>query len=171
MENEIMEENILEIQETPLESEENNPVSETDVVPDKEVVEAVPETSSNVPEGEDIADSTVLGETETETEVIGETKTIEENGETADEEIVHMQDGSEDFYTALSDNDIVGDSSGSSGDTYYVTYEIVQEESPLLWDSNISDLSSTDMLLFMIFLLLLVQFIHNLFKGSHWFKG
>lgn len=171
MENEIMEENILETQETSLEGEENNPGSEADVVLNQEIVEDVPETPDNVPESETVSDSPILEETEVETEMVEGTETTEESGEVTNEEIVYMQDGSENFYPSLSGNDVMGDVSGSSGDTYYVTYEVVQEESPLFWDSNILELSSTDMLLFMIFLLLLVQFIHNLFKGSHWFKG
>lgn len=171
MENEIIEENILETPSIPLEGEENNPVSETGVVSGQETLEDVPETPDIVPEDETVSDSPILEKTETETDIAKETEVIENNGEVTNEEIVYMQDGSENFYPSLSVNDVLGDASGSSGDTYYVTYEIVEEESSLLWDSNISELSSTDMLLFMIFLLLLAQYIHNLFKGSHWFKG
>ena len=173
MENENIEESLLETTETPLESEENNPVPETDTVLVQETLENVPETSDDVSDSENVTDSPILEETETETEIVEETETetAEENGEVTNEEIVFMQDGSEDFYSTLSGNDVMGDGSASSGDTYYVTYEVVQEESPLLWDSNILELSSTDMLLFMIFLLLLVRFIHDFFKGSHWFKG
>lgn len=172
MENEIMEENILETQETPLESEENNQVLPENDIPDTPVVEDVPESPDNVPESEVVTDSAVLEETETETDIIEESGTTKEDGEIADEEIVYMQNGNEDFYSSLSGNDVMGDSSGTSGTTYVTNYyEIVEEQTLPLWESNISDLTSTDMLLFMIFILLLVQFIHNLFKGSHWFKG
>lgn len=70
----------------------------------------------------------------------------------------------------LPENEITGDS--SSGSTYYVTnvYEIVEEQASPLWDSSFHDMSAEVLLLCMIFLLLLVQFVHSFFKGSHWFK-
>ena len=78
--------------------------------------------------------------------------------------------GNNAFSYGVSDNDI---GNGGSYTNYYVTnvYEVVQEkEVPNIWETNISDFGTTDFLLFMIFILLLVQFLHKLFKGSHWFR-
>lgn len=154
MENENIENNIMENTQSPVEDPENNPVLTTDVLPSEKIVEEMEETIEDVYEdeiGNDISQST--------TTIVGS------DGET----FVEMNDGSEEFYDTNTEFDY-----DEITDTYnYVTnvYEIVEEEEIPLWDSDISELGRTDTLLFLIFLLLLVQFIHNIFKGSHWFKG
>lgn len=154
MENENIENNIMENTESPLEVPEISPDFTTDVLPNQEIVEEMQETIEDVHEnetGNDISQST--------TTIVG-----------SDGEIfVEMNDGSEDFYDTNTEFDY-----DEIMDTYnYVTnvYEIVEEEEIPLWESDISELGRTDTLLLLIFLLLLVQFIHNIFKGSHWFKG
>lgn len=154
MENENIENNLLENTQSPVENPENNPDITTDVLPSDEIVEEMEETIEDVYEDEtnnDIPQSTVT--------IVGS------DGET----FVEMNDGSEEFYDTNTEFDY-----DEITDTYnYVTnvYEIVEEEEMPLWESDISQLGRTDTLLFLIFLLLLVQFIHNIFKGSHWFKG
>lgn len=154
MENENIENSLLENTQSPLEGTENNSVLPKDVLPGEEIVEETEETIEDVHEDEtsnDISQST--------TTIVGS------DGET----FVEMNDGSEEFYDSDTEFDY-----DEIMDTYnYVTnvYEIVEEEEAPLWDSDISELGRTDTLLLLIFLLLLVQFIHNIFKGSHWFKG
>ena len=155
MENENIENNLLENTQSTVEDPENNPVLTPDVLPSEEIVEEMEETIEDVHEDEtsnDISQST--------TTIVGS------DGET----FVEMNDGSEEFYDSDTEFDY-----DEIMDTYnYVTnvYEIVEEEEEApLWDSDISELGRTDTLLLLIFLLLLVQFIHNIFKGSHWFKG
>ena len=154
MENENIENNLLENTQSPVEDPENYPVLPEDVLPSEEIVQEMEETVEDVHEDEisnDISQST--------TTIVG-----------SDGEIfVEMNDGSEEFYDTNTEFDY-----DEIMDTYnYVTnvYEIVEEEEMPLWDSDISELGRTDTLLLLIFLLLLVQFIHNIFKGSHWFKG
>ena len=154
MENENIENNLLENTQSPVEDPENYPVLPEDVLPSEEIVEEMEETIEDVHEDEtsnDISQST--------TTIVGS------DGET----FVEMNDGSEEFYDSDTEFDY-----DEITDTYnYVTnvYEIVEEEEMPLWESDISELGRTDTLLLLIFLLLLVQFIHNIFKGSHWFKG
>lgn len=164
MENEYIEETIPENTEIPVENPSDPEILPSDVVPAPEVQE----TPSDVLPDENISDSPVLEETETGTE------TTEENGEIENEEIVEMENGNEDFYDSVSGNDIGDGSTSSSGtDDTYVTNFYTMEETEVvpLWDMNISEFSTSEMLLFLIFILLLVQFIHNIFKGSHWLKG
>lgn len=152
MENENFESNILENTESPMENPTNSPVLPEDVLPNEETMEEIQETTENLSEDEIGDDSTTV-------------TTVGSNGET----YVEMTDGSESFY-----DENMEFSYDEITDTYnYITnvYEVVEEPSVPLWESDISELNTTDTLLFLIFLLLLVQFIHNIFKGSHWFKG
>lgn len=152
MENENIENNILENTESPMEDSTNSPVLPEDVLPNEETMEEIQETTENLSEDEIGDDSTTV-------------TTVGSNGET----YVEMTDGSESFY-----DENMEFSYDEITDTYnYITnvYEVVEEPTIPLWDSDISELGTTDTLLFLIFLLLLVQFIHNIFKGSHWFKG
>lgn len=159
MENENIENNIMENTESPVEDPENAPVLPEDVLPGEEIVEEIEEPIEDVLENEiieDISQSTVT--------IVGS------GGET----YVETDNGNDDFFDSVSDNEIsYEDIMDTSTEHTYVTnvYEIVEEEETPLWDSDISELGRTDTLLLLIFLLLLVQFIHNIFKGSHWFKG
>ena len=154
MENEYIEEFVPEVQGDSLENTENMEIPTENVLPSMENMEEIQETTDKLFENEIGGTVTIVGS----------------NNET----YVDMNDGSEDFYDSLSDNDIsYEDIMDSSTEHTYVTnvYEIVEEEEIPLWESDISELGRTDTLLLLIFLLLLVQFIHNIFKGSHWFKG
>lgn len=159
MENENIENNLLENSQSPLEDPENNSFLTTDVLPSEEIVEEIEEPVEDVLENEiidDIPQSTVT--------IVGS------GGET----YVETDNGYDDIFNSVSDNEIsYEDIMDTSTEHTYVTnvYEIVEEEETPLWDSDISELGRTDTLLLLIFLLLLVQFIHNIFKGSHWFKG
>ena len=155
MENENITENIPEGTPDPVELKEDTPVPETGVLSDTEIVEDVPETSGDVPQNEDIPDSSILGEI------------------TEQENIYEMENGNENFYESVSDNGLMGNSSDTDASSGSVTnyYTMETEEVIPLWENKISNFSTSEMLLFLIFLLLLVQFIHNIFKGSHWLKG
>jgi len=177
MENEIIEEVIQDVPTDPVETETDIPVSEETVLPDQETLEDVPETAPDVPPNENISDSSILDDAETIPEENLEetlTESEEENGDIENENIYEMENGYEDFYESVSGNDIGdgGSASPVTGDTY-VTYNYTMETEEVipLWENNISNFSTSEMLLFLIFILLLVQFIHNLFKGSHWLKG
>ena len=96
-----------------------------------------------------------------------------ENGEIEnDENIVEIENGSENVFGDVSGNDIDFGSYYDTLPNYYVTnvYEVVEEVETPLWIKDFSDYTTTEMLLFLIFILLFVQFVHKLFKGSHWFK-
>ena len=159
MENENIKNNLLENTESSVEDPENTPVLPENVLPDEEIVEEIEASVEDVLENEiidDIPQSTVT--------IVGS------GGET----YVETDNGYDDFFDSVSDNEIsYEDIMDTSTEHTYVTnvYEIVEEEETPLWDSDISELGRTDTLLLLIFLLLLVQFIHNIFKGSHWFKG
>ena len=155
MENENITENIPEGTPDPVEVKEDTPVFETDVLSGTEIVEDGPETSGDVPQNEDIPDSSVLEEI------------------TEQENIYEMENGNENFYESVSDNGLMGNSSDTGVPSGSVTnyYAMETEEVIPLWENKISNFSTSEMLLFLIFLLLLVQFIHNIFKGSHWLKG
>lgn len=155
MENENITEIIPEGTPVPVEVKEDTPVPETGVLSDTEIVEDIPETSGDVPEGEDIPDSSVLEEI------------------TEQENIYEMENGKENFYESVSDNGFMGDGfdTGAPADSVTNYYTMETEEVIPLWENKISNFSTSEMLLFLIFLLLLVQFIHNIFKGSHWLKG
>ena len=121
------------------------------------------ETTPDIPENQTGVDAAVLDPEE-------------ETGETEEENIYEMENGNEDFYGSVSNNDIMGDGSGSDAPpdynvTNYYTMEVPAEEVIPLWENSISNFSTSEMLLFLIFLLLLAQFIHKIFKGSHWLKG
>lgn len=157
MEYENMENILPEVPETPVEGETYIPVLPEDILPYEEVMEEVQESVEDVLEGETSNDST------------DKTVTIVGSG---NETYVEMNNGAEDFYSVSDNNLSYEDIVDSSTNHTYVTnvYEIVDEPSIPLWESDISELNTTDTLLLLIFLLLLVQFIHNIFKGSHWFK-
>ena len=161
MENENLEETVSGNSPDPVEGEEVSPVPETDILPSEEIVEDVEETAPPVSENETGRDAAVLGP--------------EENGETENENTYEMENGNEDFYDSVSGNGIMGDSPGADAPaTYVVNYymtEVPAQDVVPLWENNISNFSTSEMLLFLIFLLLLVQFVHNIFKGSHWLKG
>lgn len=178
MENE-MEEIIQENSPDMLESEETMEIPVQDNLSDTEIVEEIQMPSDNLPENEITGDSSLIGESEQETIENTEPGTISpviedintEESVAEDSGQVLEEDSKEAEYESLSGNSIQpGDS--SSGSTYYVTnvYEIVEEQASPLWDSSFHDMSAEALLLCMIFLLLLVQFIHSFFKGSHWFK-
>lgn len=180
MENEIIEEVVQEVPTDPVETETDISVSEETVLPDQETLEDVPETAPDVSPDENNSDSPILDDVETiPEENLEETLTgsEEENGDIENENIYEMENGYENFYESVSGNGIGDGGSTSSdvdtGDGIYVTnyYTMETEEVIPLWENNISNFSTSEMLLFLIFILLLVQFIHNLFKGSHWLKG
>ena len=159
MENENIENNILENTESPVEDPTSSSVLPQDVLPNEETMEEIQETAQDVLENETSNDTT------------DKTVTVVGSG---NETYVEMNNGAEEFYDSVSDNNFdyeeIYDTSTSHT---YVTnvYEVVEESSVPLWESDISELNTTDTLLLLIFLLLLVQFIHNIFNGSHWFKG
>lgn len=157
MENENIQDVLSEISTSPMEDPTNSSVLPEDVLPNEEVMEEVQESVEDVLEGEISNDST------------DKTVTIVGSG---NETYVEMNNGEEDFYSVSDNNLSYEDIVDSSTNHTYVTnvYEIVEEPSIPLWESDISELNTTDTLLLLIFLLLLVQFIHNIFKGSHWFK-
>ena len=158
MENENMENIVQEIPESNLENQAGNEVLSPDNVSVQEVVEDVPETSFNVPEDESGEVSSVVDENEEEL-LVPETTSNESDLET---DVLYGDS-----------NNSVGNEFNSSTPNSYVTnvYEVVEEPTIPFWENNIAELSVTDTLLFLIFILLLAQFIHNIFKGSHWFKG
>lgn len=159
MENENIENNILENTESPMEDPTNSPVLPEDVLPNEETMEEIQAPTQDVLENEAGNDST------------GKTVTVVGSG---NETYVEMNNGAEEFYDSVSDNNFDYEEIYDTSTTHtYVTnvYEVVEEPSVPLWESDISELNTTDTLLFLILLLLLVQFIHNIFKGSHWFKG
>lgn len=157
MEYENMENILPEVPEAPVEGETDIPILPEDVLPNEEVMEEVQESVEDVPPSETSNDST------------DKTVTIVGSG---NETYVEMNNGEEDFYSVSDNNLSYEDIVDPSTNHTYVTnvYEIVDEPSIPLWESDISELNTTDTLLLLIFLLLLVQFIHNIFKGSHWFK-
>ena len=159
MENENIEELIPEVQDNPVENTENIEILQENVLSDSENLEEIEEPLTDVLENE------IIGNIPEPTLTI-----VGSNGEI----YVEMENGYDDAFESVSDNDISYDEIMDTSTVHnYVTnvYEIVEEEEKPLWDSDISELGRTDTLLLLIFLLLLVQFIHNIFKGSHWFKG
>lgn len=171
MENENIQENIPETTPDAVEIETDIPVSETDMVPAPETTE----TTSDVLPDENISDSPILEEEIPETNLDPnlDPETSMEIGETENETTEILDNGNETNTGSLSDNDIGDGSTPSDMDKlpYTINYYAETTETIPLWENNISNFSTSEMLLFMIFLLLLVQFIHNIFKGSHWLKG
>lgn len=172
MENE-MEEIIQDIPQDVLESEETVEIYEEDSVPDPETPEEIQTPSDPVSENETAGDPSLTEETTPDETDQNETDQDEtDQNENGSEEADLPETGSEETSPGtISGNSAEGESP-SSGDTYYVTniYEIVEETEVPLWDSSFRDMSAEVLLLCMIFLLLLAQFIHSFFKGSHWFK-
>ena len=147
MENEILEKNISQNSQNPLESEENASLHPEDVLFSETILEDEAGASASVPESETNEVSDVL-----------------ESGEVKNEDI----------YNSVSDNAMSfldGYGGSSSAVTNYYSLEMPAEEVVPLWEKQISDFSTTEMLLFLIFLLLLVRFVHDIFKGSHFLKG
>ena len=174
MENEIMEEIIPDVSETPVEGQTDTPVLETDVLPPAETLEDVPSTAPDVPTSEDIPDSPVLdGEMpETNLDQNLDLENIIENGDMENENITDGSESGTDNSNLSGDADHnVGSVSGNDLQPYTVNYYAETTETIPLWENNISNFSTSETLLFLIFILLLVQFIHNIFKGSHWLKG
>ena len=179
MENENIEEIIPEGTPDPVEGEESIPDTSPDILPDETDMENGEETIDDVPSDETGGDSSLLIPEEAPEEVPEETpeETLEEEtGETENEDIYEMENGNEDFYGSVSDNGIMGDGTDADAPanynvTNYYTTEVPAEEVIPLWENSISNFSTSEMLLFLIFLLLLVQFVHKIFKGSHWLKG
>ena len=155
MEHENITEIIPDVASDLVETKENTAVFETDLLSVSETLEDVPETFSDVSEDEAFPDTPDVG------------------GVTENETIYEMENGNEDFYDSVSDNGLMGNSSDTDASSGSVTnyYTMETEEVIPLWENKISNFSTSEMLLFLIFLLLLVQFIHNIFKGSHWLKG
>lgn len=173
-----MEEIIQDVVPDVLESEEIVEIPETDTIPDPETPEEIQTPSDPVSENETAGDLSLTEETtpdetdQNETDQSdadpGETDQDENGSEEAD----LTETGSEETSPGtISGNSVEGESP-SSGDTYYVTniYEIVEETEVPLWDSSFRDMSAEVLLLCLIFFLLLAQFLHSFFKGSHWFK-
>ena len=158
MENENNENNVAEVTESNLENQESGENISPSDIPDNEVGEDVPQTSDEVLENENSEVSSVVDENEVEL-LVPEITGNETNMET------DILDGDS--------NNFVNDELNPYTPNTYVTnvYEVVEEPVIPFWDSSFAEMSTTDTLLFLIFILLLVQFIHNFFKGSHWFKG
>lgn len=174
MENEIITEIIPDVSETPVEAQTDPPVLETDVLPPAETLEDVPPSAPDVPTSEDFPDSPVLdGEMpETNLDQNLDPENNIENGDMENETTV-LDNGNETGAGSVSGNDIGDGSTPSDMDElpYTLNYYAETTETIPLWENNISNFSTSEMLLFLIFILLLVQFIHNIFKGSHWLKG
>lgn len=93
-------------------------------------------------------------------------------GELTNEKDNKLESGSGTGSDSLSGDADVDRESDVAIPDYVVNYYMAVEEEPSpLWEKNLSDFSTSEMLLFLIFLLLLVQFVHKIFKGSHWFRG
>ena len=151
MENEVIEENTQDILEVSPAAE----ILQADVLENENVFPSVFSVGEN---GDEFKDS------EMDKLIDGEL----DNGEN----IIETENGMDFDFESVSDNDGVFVPYDNLMSNYYVTnvYEVTKEDEIPLWETNIQDLGTTDFLLFLIFILLLVQFIHNLFKGSHWFK-
>lgn len=158
MENENNENNVAEVTESNLENQESGENISPSDIPDNEVGEDVPQASDEILENENNEVSSVVDENE-EDLLVPETTSNESDLET---DVLYGDS-----------NNSVGNEFNSSTPNTYVTnvYEVVEEPTIPFWENNIAELSVTDTLLFLIFILLLAQFIHNIFKGSHWFKG
>ena len=172
MENEIITEIVPDVPQAPVETETDIPVPET--LPDVEIVENVSPSVEDVSTDENIPDTPILEEEIPETNLDPETN-IEintENGDFENEIMENESESSTDTGNLSGNADYnVGSVSGNDVQPYTVNYYAETTETIPLWENNISNFSTSEMLLFLIFILLLVQFIHNIFKGSHWLKG
>lgn len=160
MENEYLEipvEETTEVIQENTENEDFNVENETTV--DESV--AIPSTEDT------LEDSVVTGE---ENVTIGEDSTAPLVG-SAEESLNDSEFSTnlEESSQTVSANDVIPEYNVN----YTITYATTESEpvEPVLFsDVNLSELTITEGLLLLIFLLLLAQFIHNLCKGSHWFK-
>ena len=207
MENENLEVGLPENPENNMEIEEDKPVSSPDDISSDEVVENVPETSVDVPEVEDIPDTSHVEENENDD--IGSENDLEsDNGSEDDSEVDNTseddlegdngsEDGSEGDNTYEDDLESEdGSEDGSDDGVSFFSEDFqndfsdavsflesidtkveellteIKDTTPVdLWKSKLSELSSTDTLLLMIFMVLFAQFLHNIFKGSRWLRG
>ena len=157
---ELFDETIQGNEEIPMENQESGTDSPPSDIPSNEVVEDVPETSDNVSQDENIADSSVIAdETGSEDETGGETGSVGYS--------LSSDGSSVDGYDLSEIESVLGNIDSNITEFFN---EIRFPETVNFWEMDISKLSTTDTLLFMIFLILLVQFVHNIFKGSHWFR-
>lgn len=158
MENENMEKELQDNETDILENQKSGKDVPPSDIPDNEVGEDVPQTSDEILENENSEVSSVVDENEVEL---------------LDPEITGNETNMETDILDGDSGDFVGDGFNSYTPDTYVTnvYEVVEDPAVPFWDSSLAELSTTDTLLFLIFILLLAQFIHNIFKGSHWFKG
>ena len=158
MENENNENNVAAVTESNLENQESGENISPSDISDNEVGEDVPQDSDEILENENNEVSSVVDENEEEL---------------LDPEITGNETNMETDILDGDSNNFVNDELNPYTPNTYVTnvYEVVEEPAVPFWDSSLAELSTTDTLLFLIFILLLAQFIHNIFKGSHWFKG
>lgn len=175
LENEIMEENTEIIPDTapdPVENLENMEESPVDVPDDIE--------NGDTGEIENVSPDVVPGDTLPEEggEDVGEIEndvTILPDNDVAQQE----EDTSISENSTTSQVTDIGEGAASStvsgngaGYSYTANYYTLQEEQPqpFQWEKPLADFTTSEMLLFLIFLLLLVRFVHDIFKGSRWFK-
>lgn len=160
IENEILEETPPDILETPPAEVEN--------------VENIQEPSLDIPADDEME---IAGETETlpndlegTEEGLEDTEDILE-GDTQDELIDGSEEGLEEDSLSGNDLDIEKISSPVSYTANYITMAAEEEPSYFEWQKPFSEFTTSEMLLLCILLLLLVEFVHKIFKGSHWFKN
>lgn len=168
LENEILEETPPDVVETP-----------PDPVEDMENIQEFP---VDIPSDDEME---ITGETEILPPVVeGDTvdvleENLEDELEVVPEEVPEevLEDLEE---ITVSDNSISDNSISSTGDgnassvsytANYITMAAEEEPNYFEWQKPFSEFTTSEMLLLCIFLLLLVEFVHKIFKGSHWFKG
>lgn len=160
LENEILEETPPHILETPpaeVENVENIQESPLDIPTDNEM-EITGETE-NLP-----------NDLEGTEEVLEATEEVLE-GDTQEEFIEGAEEGLEEDTLSGNDLDIEKISAPVSYTANYITMAAEEEPNYFEWQKSFSDFTTSEMLLLCIFLLLLVEFVHKIFKGSHWFKN
>ena len=153
LENEILEETPPDLLETPSAEVEN--------------VENIQEPPVDVPADDEME---IIGETET---LPNDLEVIEEGleGDTQEGLIEGAEDGLEEDTLSGNDLDVEKITSPVSYTANYITMAAEEEPNYFEWQKSFSEFTTSEMLLLCIFLLLLVEFVHKIFKGSHWFKN
>ena len=152
LENEILEETPPDILETPPAEVEN--------------LENIQEPSLDIPADDEME---IIGETET---LPNDLEVTEEGleGDTQEGLIEGAEEGLEEDTLSGNDLDIEKITSPVSYTANYITMAAEEEPNYFDWQKPFTEFTTSEMLLLCIFLLLLVEFVHKVFKGSHWFK-
>ena len=159
LENEILEETPPDILETPPAEVEN--------------LENIQEFPVDIPADDEME---IVGETETLPNDLEGTEEVLEGteegleGDTQDELIEGSEEGLVEDTLSGNDLDIEKISAPVSYTANYITMAAEEEPNYFEWQKPFSEFTTSEMLLLCIFLLLLVEFVHKIFKGSHWFK-